>query len=93
METEPQARASFMQQYSRKQWLWCVTGCMLGAAVPAGFGMYGLWITWSQAAELPPGTGQCGMGALGSLVLIIVVAPICAALGVAEGCLVAAFCR
>lgn len=58
-----------------------IIGALLAGSLPLLLGVYGLSQFWAYTTSLPPGTAACGNGALGPLFLIVVVAPILAAIG------------
>jgi len=64
---------------------WAVAGFLLGAALPVGYGIYGLQQHVVYTASLAPGEGACGMGALAAAMMICVVGPFCGAIGAASG--------
>lgn len=56
-------------------------GFVCGALPALMFGLFRLWQHGSYVASLPPGSAACGTGALGSIVLIVFVAPLCGFVG------------
>ena len=61
--------------------LWMLTGFLLAATVPVAFGAYGLHRESVYAAALPSGTGACGMGSFGAMIIMIVGGPFCGMIG------------
>ncbi len=60
-------------------------GFALGAALPVAFGTYGMQQQYAYVASLAPGEAACGMGAFGSLAMILVIGPFCGMIGAVSG--------
>ena len=64
---------------------WAMIGFVLSAAIPVAFGSYGMYQDQIHLASLGPTEGACGMGALGSLVMIFMIGPFCGMIGAGSG--------
>lgn len=60
-------------------------GFFFGAALPVGFGVYGMHQHSAYVASLGPNEAVCGMGAFASFMMIFVVGPFCGMIGAASG--------
>ncbi len=58
-----------------------LTGFVIGAVLPVGYGVYGKLQHYAYVASLGPDQGACGMGAVSALGMIFVVGPFCGAIG------------
>jgi hypothetical protein len=75
---------------SRSPGRWALGGFGIGAGLPAGLGIYGIYQFNAYVASLPPDTFVCGNGVLGAYALIFVIAPGCGMIGAAVGWAIAA---
>jgi hypothetical protein len=69
----------------RSRMRWALIGFAIGAALPIGYGMYGMHQFNVYAASLPRDAIVCGNSVLGSLALIFVIGPFCGMIGAASG--------
>ncbi len=60
-------------------------GFGLFASPPAAFGIVGMQQHYAYIATLAPNEGACGTGAIIALAMMLVVGPICGAIGAAAG--------
>lgn len=62
-----------------------LTGFTVGAAMPFCYAIWTFQQLGARAAELPPGTAQCGMPGIFALALLFVGCPVGGAIGAALG--------
>ncbi len=79
--SEVQGQLNTASMVRRSTFRWVLTGFIVAATVPVILGAYGLYRESVYVASLPPGVGACGMGAFGSLVIMIFGGPFCGMIG------------
>ena len=65
---------------------WALIGFVLGVSLPVAYGLYRMHRYHVYIASLALGESACGTGALGSLGMTFVIAPICGLVGAAIAC-------
>lgn len=71
----------------RSRWRSAAIGFAVGASLPVGFGMFGMYHESVYLASLPhdENTGACGMGMLTMFMMIFIVGPFCGTIGALFG--------